>query len=112
MVWQLGMFSPIRSIPLSGENSGLPFHFCAMSAEVILTRLGLLAGGELIDKDTAAEVSTTSGDEEADLLPHFQKVYPVLLDLIAAAGRTGQDADLLEHAKECVSGESDEWLWR
>ena len=30
-----------------------------------------------------------------------RKVYPVLLDLIAAAGRTGHDADLLEHAKEC-----------
>ena len=33
--------------------------------------------------------------------PSLRKVYPVLLDLIAAAGRTGHDADLLEHAKEC-----------
>lgn len=58
-----------------------------MSAEVILTRLGLLAG-----------------DEEADILPHFQRVFPVLLDLISAAGRTGQeDADLLEHASECLT---------
>ncbi|CAJ1453422.1 unnamed protein product, partial [Effrenium voratum] len=56
------------------------------SAEVILTKLGLLAG-----------------DDELDILPHFHNVFPVLLDLIAAAGRTGeQDADLLEHARECL----------
>ena len=38
---------------------------------------------------------------ECPAAPTPRKVYPVLLDLIAAAGRTGHDADLLEHAKEC-----------
>lgn len=70
------------------------------SAEVILTRLGLLANAARITSKRALKAE----DEEADLLPHFQRVFPVLLDLIGAAGKTGQqDADLLEHAKECLT---------
>ena len=34
---------------------------------------------------TPFRTNLVSGDEEADLLPHFQKVFPVLLDLIASA---------------------------
>eukprot|EP00439_Symbiodinium_sp_Y106_P067867 s897_g11.t1 len=58
-----------------------------MASEPILMLLGVLA------KDTCME-----------LLPHFERIFAVLVQLIAAAGRVGeQDADLLEHVFQCLA---------